>query len=115
MKLPSQNTCLADSILNDEGLYPYFKDCISAIDGTHIPAFVPEDKYMPFRNFKGMVSQNVLATCSFDFKFVYILSGWQGSTLDSLVYQARLVLGRPTSKYQREGPAKKSCSEQGVP
>jgi hypothetical protein len=30
-------------------------------------------------------SQNVLAACSF--KFVYVLSGWEGSASDSLVYQ----------------------------
>ena len=87
IKLPTRNTCLHDSILNDEGLYPYFKDCIGAIDGTHIPAFVPEIRCAPFRNRKGEISQNVLAACSFDLKFVYILSGWEGSASDSLVYQ----------------------------
>ena len=71
----------------DEDMYPYFKDCIGAIDGTHIPAFVPEAKRVPFRNRKGEVSQNVLAACSFDFKFVYMLSGWEGSASDSHVYQ----------------------------
>jgi hypothetical protein len=29
----------------------------------------------------------VLAVCSFDFKFIYILSGWEGSASDSLIYQ----------------------------
>jgi len=38
IKLPSQNTCLHESILNDDALYPYFRDCIGTIDGTHIPA-----------------------------------------------------------------------------
>lgn len=87
MKLPTQNTLLHDSILNNHDFYPYFRDCIGAIDGTHLPAFVPEDKCAPYRNRKGNISQNVLAGCSFDFKFVYILSGWEGSASDSLVYQ----------------------------
>jgi hypothetical protein len=73
--------------LADKSLYPYFKDCIGAIDGTHIPAFIPEDKRAPYRNRKGQISQNVLAACSLDFKFVYVLPGWEGSASDSLVYQ----------------------------
>ena len=73
--------------MNNNDFYPYFRDCVGAIDGTHIPVFVPEDRRAPYRNRKGVVSQNVLAACSFEFKFVYILSGWEGSASDSLVYQ----------------------------
>ena len=87
VKLPPQDPRPADSILTNDDLYPYFKDCIGAIDGTHIPAFIPEDIRAPYRNCKGFISQNVLAACSFNFKFVYILSGWEGSTSDSAVYQ----------------------------
>ena len=87
VKLPTQNTRLHESILHNERYFPYFQDCIGAIDGTHIPAFVPEDRRAPFHNRKGQLSQNVLAACSFDFKFVYVLSGWEGSASDTLVYQ----------------------------
>src|SRR6266852_3442263 len=87
VKFSTRNTHLHDSISNNKCFYPHFKDCIGAIDGTHIPAFVPKDKHVPFRNHKGEISQNVLVACSFDFKFVYILSGWEGSASDSLVYQ----------------------------
>jgi hypothetical protein len=73
--------------LTSDDYYPYFRDCVGAIDGTHIPAFVPEDKRAPFRNRKGTISQNVLAGCSFDFKFVYVLPGWEGSASDSVVFQ----------------------------
>jgi hypothetical protein len=88
VKLPTRNTRPHDSILNDDDFYPYFRDCVGAIDGTHIPAFVSEDKRAPYRNHKGTISQNVLAACSFDLKFVYVLSGWEGSASDSLVYQS---------------------------
>jgi len=87
VKLPTQDTHLPESVMNDEDFYPYFRDCIGAIDGTHIPAFVPEDRRAPYRNRKGQISQNVLAACDLDLKFVYILSGWEGSASDSLVYQ----------------------------
>jgi hypothetical protein len=87
VKLPTRNTRVHEWISDNKDFYPYFKDCIGAIDGTHIPAFVPEDLRMPYRNRKGDISQNVLAACSFDLKFVYILSGWEGSASDSMVYQ----------------------------
>ncbi len=87
VKLPTQNTHLPLCILDDADFYPYFKDCIGAIDGTHIPTFVPERIRAPFRSHKGEISQNVLAACSFDLKFVYTLPGWEGSALDSHVYQ----------------------------
>jgi hypothetical protein len=87
--------------LNDKSFYPYFQDCIGAIDGMHIPAFVPEDRRAPYRNCKGQISQNVLAACSLDFKFVYILSGWEGSASDALVYQNARATGFeiPEKKY----------------
>ena len=44
VKLPIYNTHLPESIMNDVGFYPYFKDCLGVIDRTHIPAFLPKDK-----------------------------------------------------------------------
>ncbi|XP_058101551.1 uncharacterized protein LOC131245842 [Magnolia sinica] len=63
----------------------YFQDCIGAIDGTHIPAHVPAGDHASFRNRKGVLSQNVLAACSFDMNFIYILAGWEGSASDARV------------------------------
>jgi hypothetical protein len=36
-------------------------------------------------NRHGIQSPNVLAACNFDLEFIYVLSGWEGSTLDSKV------------------------------
>ncbi|CAH9078080.1 unnamed protein product [Cuscuta epithymum] len=65
--------------------YPHFKDCIGAIDGTHIPAIVPGREVNSYRNRHGTISQNVLAACNFDLQFIYVLSGWEGSAHDSKV------------------------------
>ncbi|CAA0360502.1 unnamed protein product [Arabidopsis thaliana] len=46
--------------------YPYFKDCIGAIDDTHIHATVLAPDAPNYRNQKGYISQNVLAACNFD-------------------------------------------------
>ncbi|CAL9024076.1 unnamed protein product [Prunus brigantina] len=65
--------------------YPYFKDCIGAIDGTHIPAIVRGRDVSNYRNRHGNISQNVLVACNFDLEFMYVLSGREGSAHDSKV------------------------------
>ncbi|CAL9027284.1 unnamed protein product [Prunus brigantina] len=71
--------------------YPYFKDCIGAIDGTHIPAMVTRGDVSSYRNRHGTISQNVLAACNFDLEFIYVLSGWEGSAHDSRVLNDALT------------------------
>ncbi|KAH6822008.1 nuclease HARBI1-like protein [Perilla frutescens var. hirtella] len=56
----------------------FFKDCIGAIDGTHIPTMVPDREVSSFRNRHGMQSHNILVACNFDLQFMYVLSGWEG-------------------------------------
>ncbi|XP_057790201.1 uncharacterized protein LOC131007072 [Salvia miltiorrhiza] len=73
--------------------YPYFKDCIGAIDGTHIPAMIRGKDVSCYRNRHGVNSQNVLAACNFDLQFIYVLSGWEGSTHDSKILSD--ALSRP--------------------
>ncbi|CAL2266373.1 unnamed protein product [Prunus armeniaca] len=65
--------------------YPYFKDCIRAIDETHIPTIVRVRDVNNYRNRHGNISQNVLAACNFDLEFMYVLSGWEGSAHNSKV------------------------------
>ncbi|XP_026413830.1 uncharacterized protein LOC113309594, partial [Papaver somniferum] len=65
--------------------YPYFKDCIGAMDGTHIPAMVEKRNAAVYRNRHGITSQNVLVVCNFDLEVIYVLSGWEGSAHDSKI------------------------------
>ena len=53
----------------------FFDDCLGALDGTHIPAIVPDAVKKPFRNRHGEPTQNVLAVVDFDLKFTYALAG----------------------------------------
>ncbi|XP_073354031.1 uncharacterized protein [Aegilops tauschii subsp. strangulata] len=55
--------------------YPYFKDCIGAIDGTHVTARVPRSQSAAYRGRKHYTSHNVLAAVDFDLKFTYVLAG----------------------------------------
>ncbi|XP_026396057.1 uncharacterized protein LOC113290689 [Papaver somniferum] len=65
--------------------YPYFKDCIGAMDDTHIPAMVKKRDASVYQNRHGITSQNVLAVCNFDLEFIYVLSGWEGSAHHSKI------------------------------
>ncbi|KAI4347272.1 hypothetical protein L6164_008096 [Bauhinia variegata] len=90
-------------IFEDPRFYPYFKDCVGAVDGIHIPVMVGVDEQGPFRNKNGLLSQNVLAACSFDLKFHYVLAGWEGSASDLQVLNSAITrrnrLQVPEGKY----------------
>ncbi|CAN6251729.1 unnamed protein product, partial [Urochloa humidicola] len=73
--------------------YPYFKDCIGAIDGTHVPITISADKAAPFRNRKGTLSQNVMVACDFDLNITFISTGWEGSATDARVLRSALNNG----------------------
>ncbi|XP_028757226.1 uncharacterized protein LOC114716391 [Neltuma alba] len=81
---------VSPEILNNERFYPYFKDCIGAIDGTHVRAKVPKKEAARFRGRKDYPTQNVFAACSFDMKFTYVLAGWEGTASDSRILKNAL-------------------------
>jgi hypothetical protein len=81
------NDIVPPEIRSNPKLYPFFQHCRGAIDGTHIDTFVPNDALTArYRNRKGRLSQNVLAACTFDMRFSYVLAGWEGSAADSRIY-----------------------------
>ncbi|KAK1283956.1 hypothetical protein QJS10_CPB21g01045 [Acorus calamus] len=90
-------------IQNDPLMFPYFKDCVGAIDGTYVKATIWGQETARFRNRKGDLSQNVLAACNFDMEFTYVLSGWEGSAADARVLRDALSrthnLRIPSGKY----------------
>ncbi|XP_004964672.1 uncharacterized protein LOC101786969 [Setaria italica] len=69
---------------------PYFNNCIGAIDGTHIPVVVPNDKVVQHTGRHGYTSQNVLAICDFDMRFTFAVTGWPGSVHDMRVFSDAL-------------------------
>lgn len=89
-------------ITHDTKYKEYFKDCIGALDGTHIAAYVPANQAPPYRDRKGYLSQNVLAVCDFNLEFTYVLAGWEGSAHDCRVLEDTIVNGGlrvPSGKY----------------
>ena len=56
------------------------------MDRTHINCCPSVLERPTARNRKGGTSQNCLACCSFNLRFQYILSGWDGSAADAALY-----------------------------
>jgi hypothetical protein len=84
VKLPSSETPL--EICDNPKLFPYFDRCLGAVDGSHIDTHVPSTLAPRYHNQKGWLSQNALAACGFDLRFVYALPGWEGSAADGQVF-----------------------------
>ncbi|KAK7177516.1 hypothetical protein PSPO01_16435 [Paraphaeosphaeria sporulosa] len=74
-----------EQVAEESRFWPYFKDCLGALDGTHIPIFVPQRDHKRYRNRYGDLTQNVLAVVDFDMNFLYVLAGWEGSAHDGKV------------------------------
>ena len=51
---------------------------------------VPASDASRYRGRKNWPTQNVMAACSFDMKFTYVLSGWEGTASDSRIIKSAL-------------------------
>ncbi|XP_040382133.1 uncharacterized protein LOC102705645 isoform X1 [Oryza brachyantha] len=82
-------TTIHKRIQNDSRAYPYFKDCIGALDGTHIRVSLSPDDQVRYIGRSGLPTQNVLAVCDFDMRFTYVSTGQPWSMHDtSVLYNA---------------------------
>nr|KAJ0218979.1 hypothetical protein LSAT_V11C300104770 [Lactuca sativa] len=71
--------------------WKWFKGCLGAIDGTHISVHVPEADKPRYRNQKGEITTNVLAACTPDMQFIYVLPGWEGSAADGRILRSAML------------------------
>ena len=60
VKLPTCSSPVPYKIRESTDFWPYLKDCIGAIDRSHIPTFIPELMHAWFQDENGQVLQNVL-------------------------------------------------------
>ena len=74
------------AICSNPKFYPYFKNCRGARDGSQFNSWVQEEATVQCHNQMGFISQNVLSICDWMLQFLYILNGWEGSTVDSSVF-----------------------------
>lgn len=87
MHLPTEHDPIPSKIHDNPKFWPFFKDCLGALDGSHIHCSPPACERPAYQNRKGFLSQNCLFGCSFDLTFSYALTGWEGSATDARIYE----------------------------
>ncbi|CAI9286136.1 unnamed protein product [Lactuca saligna] len=85
-----QGDVVPKEIQEKNRFFPYFKNYVGAIDGTHVRVKVLNRDAPRYRGRKGYPTINVLAACSFDLKFTYVLTGWKGTASDSRILKNAL-------------------------
>ncbi|XP_010451529.1 PREDICTED: uncharacterized protein LOC104733663 [Camelina sativa] len=78
-------TSVSPFLVNDSQYMPYFRDCIGALDGTHVPVRPPSGNVEPFRGRKAEGTMNLLAICNFSMRFTYAYIGVPGRAHDTKV------------------------------
>ena len=80
------NQNVPDYILNIPRYYPIFKDCIGAIDGTHVKASVAQHEQAKYIGRKGYATQNIMVVCDFNMCFTFVWAGWEGTAHDTRIF-----------------------------
>lgn len=83
-----------------DGRWKYFKNCLGALDGTHIQVTPPANLKGRYRSRLGDIDTNVLGVCAPDMQFIYVLPGWEGSAHDGRVL--RDAITRPNGLHVPE-------------
>lgn len=117
VRLPRADEPTPATISTNPRFFPYFKNAIGAIDGTHIACTPSADERETARNRKGFTSQNCLVCCNFDLQFTYVYSGTGGSTADASIYHDARIndLVIPAGKYYLADAGFPLCPELLVP
>ena len=84
--LPWVGDAIPEEISENPKFFPFFRHAIGAIDGTHFNCTPTAAELQAAQDQKGCVTQNYLVACTFDLKFIYIYSGWEGSAANSMIY-----------------------------
>ena len=77
--------------VKEDRFWPYFNGAIGAIDGSHVPVAVPSEEVVTHTCRHGYTSQNVLAICDFDMRFIFAVAGWPGSAHDTRILNHALA------------------------
>jgi hypothetical protein len=92
LKAPDPNL-VHSKMAKNRRFFPFFRNCLGAIDGTHIPISISSEKASPFRNRKGTLNINVMVACDFDLNVTFISSDCEDSTTDSRVLRSTMSKG----------------------
>jgi hypothetical protein len=94
---------MVHSRLQEERFSLHFHGAIEAIERTHIPVVVPSSATIAHFGRYRETTQNVLAVCDFDMRFIFIVAGWPGSVHDTRVFNEALVRYADKFSFPPEG------------
>jgi DDE superfamily endonuclease len=100
-------------IQHDTRYWPFFRDAVGAIDGTHIPCIVPMSQQIKYIGRKGSPTMNVLAVCDWDMRFTWAHAGWEGTTHDARMFNT--ALARRSLKFPHPPNGKYYLVDSGFP
>ncbi|XP_028120844.1 uncharacterized protein LOC114318178 [Camellia sinensis] len=83
--------------------YLPFKDCIGAIDRTHVSAWVTRLDAAMYFGRKYCHTQNIMATCDFDLCFIIVSLGREGSMHDSCIFNEIVINDNVPFPHPKEG------------
>ena len=117
VKLPPIGAPVPPEIWDNPKYYPFFKDALGAINGTHINCSASAEMRQAACDSKGGITQNCLAICGFNMTFYYIFSGWDGSAADSTMFYDACVtdLQIPQGKYYLADAGFPTCNALHIP
>ncbi|PPE01752.1 hypothetical protein GOBAR_DD01191 [Gossypium barbadense] len=81
--------------------WKWFKNCLGALDGTHIKIRVPTVDKPRYRTRKGDIATNMLGVCTPEMQFVYVLLGWEGSVADGRIIMSGVPQSHASSQASR--------------
>ncbi|GFS29179.1 hypothetical protein Acr_00g0005690 [Actinidia rufa] len=76
---------------DDKDCHDQLRNCLGALDGTFVTVHPLAQDRARYRSRKGDYATNVLGVCRRNLRFIYALSGWEGSATDSRVLRNALV------------------------
>ena len=76
---------------NDKRYWPFFKNAIGEIDGTHVQCVVSPIEQPKYIGRKGYPTQNIMAVCDWNMCFTFVLLGWEGTAHDARVFDQALI------------------------
>ena len=114
VKLPNANGPIPLEIQQNPKFWPYLKDALGAINGSHTNFAAPASLHDIS---KGFISQSCLLSCLFSLQFFYVLTGWEGSATDAQLWNDAINddLVVPEGKYYLSDAGFGACDQLLLP